>query len=237
MDQRWEFLAPWWKALKPCISFTLPETATADEYVWQVPDIVLKVTMATRRGSSQNEGTFRKKFQMVQEALALLVAVEHADYLVYDDILTYGCGITRSRSGEELDAAWIAAKFLLDVDVNRFENETDDEAIAYDLVRLCGTHQREHPSEEYLAALSQVAALDKNFEPGEPGVDIKIPVKLQFSSHTRVISDLASRDDAKKLSDIAKADARRSGRHTLRVRRKGLWSQGHFAVRQTSTEQ
>ncbi|KAE8993902.1 hypothetical protein PR002_g20100, partial [Phytophthora rubi] len=93
MKQRWEFLAPWWTALKPWIEYTNPETENMEEYVWDAPDIVLKVTMPTRRGTSKDEETFRRDFQKVQEALALITAVEHADYHAYDYILTKHCRI------------------------------------------------------------------------------------------------------------------------------------------------
>ncbi|EGZ08223.1 hypothetical protein PHYSODRAFT_306236 [Phytophthora sojae] len=162
--------------------------------------------MPNRRGSSQDEAAFRKQFQEVQEALALLVAVEHADYHAYDYILAHWSGVIRGRFGEELNAVCFERKFLLDLDVAKYENQTGVEAIAYDLVRFCGTRQREHPGEEYLSALRQIAALDKNLKPGEPGVDIKIPVKLQFSSHMSGMPAWNSRNDAKILVGVAEAE-------------------------------
>ncbi|EGZ08222.1 hypothetical protein PHYSODRAFT_306235 [Phytophthora sojae] len=206
LKQRWGFLTSWWEALKPCIAYAFPETARTEEHVWIAADIVLEVTMPNRRGSSRDETTFRKQFQEVQEALALLVAVEHADPRAYVHILTRCCGLVMGRFGEELKTVNIETRFLPDVDVAKSENQTDDGATVYDIVRFCGTHQREHPSEEYLAALSQIAALNEKLKPGEPGADITIPVKLQFSSDMKGIPAWASRDDASMFSDITRAE-------------------------------
>ncbi|KAE8971600.1 hypothetical protein PR002_g26773, partial [Phytophthora rubi] len=93
MGQRWGFLASWWTALKPCIEYEAYANGNTGEYVWDARDIVLEVTMPTRRGPRKDEETFRRDFQKVQEALALITAVEHADYHAYDYILTKHCRI------------------------------------------------------------------------------------------------------------------------------------------------
>ncbi|KAE8954151.1 hypothetical protein PR001_g32611, partial [Phytophthora rubi] len=91
-------------------------------------------------------------------------------------------------------------------DMASHETQTDEGAITYDLVRFCGTHQREHPSEEYLTALSQIAALDENLKPGEAGVDIRIPVKLQFETFMSGMRDSVSSDYAEIFAGITKAE-------------------------------
>lgn len=166
VEQRWGFLSPWWEALKSCIKYY--NQYSPDEYVWQLPEIVVKVAMPRRESSdSEDEAAFRRRFQEVREALALLVAVEHAVYDAYDHIFTEKCEVYHGRYGEEISEVSIAVKFILDVDEDGHEINADAaDSVEYDLVHLCGTDQREQPSEEYRTALSQIAALDENLKSG-----------------------------------------------------------------------
>ncbi|KAL4141050.1 hypothetical protein PRNP1_014172 [Phytophthora ramorum] len=109
-----------------------------------------------------------------------MAAVEHAAYQVWRYLLTQHCGVKFGKY-----EATFAVTFSLDVDVKGYVNENGK--IDYDSVCFCGTHQREHPSSEYLKALDRIAALDDNVNPGEPGVEIKIPVKLDLYTKSESI--------------------------------------------------
>ncbi|KAL4164350.1 hypothetical protein KRP22_004216 [Phytophthora ramorum] len=114
-----------------------------------------------------------------------MAAVEHADYRAWRYLLTQHCGVKLGKYGDELFEATIVVKFSLDVDVKGHVHENGK--IDYDSVRFCGTYQRKHPSKEYLKALDWIAALDDNVNPGEPGVEIKIPVKLDLYTKSESI--------------------------------------------------
>ncbi|KAG7379592.1 hypothetical protein PHYPSEUDO_008437 [Phytophthora pseudosyringae] len=148
-----------------------------EEYRWEILYIVFKV----------------------QEAVALLAAVQRVDYDAYGFLLSNQCGIDLGVDGEQLHDAPLAAQFVLDVDA---QGRQIDGAVAYDLVQFCGTNQREHPSDKYVQDLRKIAALDGTLQPDKPGVDIEIPVRLDCN----MISASRAYGIANILMDVANTE-------------------------------
>ncbi|EGZ08129.1 hypothetical protein PHYSODRAFT_306185 [Phytophthora sojae] len=134
----------------------------------------------------EDEVKFQREFQHVQEALALLSVVAHADYKVWRYLLEthgglYNVNLRREIStfGQKEDARYgdvIMPRFLLRTRVKAIKTMGNG-PFSSDLVRFCGPNLHDNPSEEYLDALSRIAALDPNLTADTPGVDIKAPVR------------------------------------------------------------
>ncbi|OWZ03849.1 hypothetical protein PHMEG_00024352 [Phytophthora megakarya] len=140
--------------------------------------LVPKVTLPRCNTEVENEITLfiRQEFQMVQEAVALLAVVGHIDYNAYDYLLSYHCKVWAVET-RTLPVPF-TLHVLLDVDKGRKRSSWK---LEFDLVRFCGTHLQMSPSDEYLSALNQIAALDDTTEPSP--VCIEIPVKLDFTRY------------------------------------------------------
>ncbi|KAE8915161.1 hypothetical protein PF003_g428 [Phytophthora fragariae] len=198
VKQRWGFLDPWWKTLAQHIEYCPILRLGA---LWGSHLFVLNVTMPVRResdGRTRDEATFRKEFQQVREALALLIAVEHADPKAYAYLLRKYWKIEPRHFG---DKPYETTHVALELDVGEQEPQTDEGFVKYDLVRFCGIQS---PSEEYVTALSQIVALAKTLK--VTPTDIEIPVKVMYGRYGDDESGATSREFAKDLMDIAQAE-------------------------------
>ncbi|OWZ12117.1 hypothetical protein PHMEG_00014768 [Phytophthora megakarya] len=205
MEERWDFMASWCQVLQQHFD-TTPYHMT-DEFVWEEGPQVFSVIFPRRRQfgyeeKDMDEPTFRREFHAVQEALALLVAVEHADHEVYEYLLLKGCSLW--EKGWIRTGIPIATRFLVTLDV---EGRKIDGMNEYDLVRLCGTHLQLNPSDEYLRTLRQIALLDENLAADAAGVCIEIPVKLRFTNDEKLVeSHFAEEEYADLLRDVTRAE-------------------------------
>lgn len=176
--------------LKKHVAFTFPER---EEERWDAGGRVLSVGMPRRFDDFQDdeeidfgdddEEEFLLQFRNIREALALLSAVAYVDNAAWKMLLSEFCGVKLHESAEDE----LPARFIVYMDMERRESPDWEDTWEYDLVELCGTHQRKHPSRPYVAALSRIAALDSNLKADSPGVDIAIPVHPYFSGNCRSI--------------------------------------------------
>ncbi|EGZ08246.1 hypothetical protein PHYSODRAFT_348117 [Phytophthora sojae] len=121
------------------------------------------------------EAEFRKRFQKMREAMALLAAVAYVDYDAWRYLLEKHCSSI----------------------TDTLRDSNDFETHEYDLVFLCGPHQRLHPSAEYQETLQRIAALDKNSQWKKSGCDFEVPVRVEFSVtgdelYTEALADVAT---------------------------------------------
>ncbi|KAE9273127.1 hypothetical protein PF008_g29923 [Phytophthora fragariae] len=201
VEQQWDFLVPWCQILQPRVHHHYD--SSTELYEWEVSEIELRVVMPRRRGihdeHEKDEATFCRQFRAVREAMALLIAVHHVDYLAYSHLMMEYCGVSVGDYGDELDDAPIASEFVVDLDVGAKEV---DGAVTDDLARQCGTDHRLHPSEEYLETLKKIAALDDKLKPGESGVEVDVAVKLRCTRW----SSVRDCSIASILLDVAKSE-------------------------------
>lgn len=113
--------------------------------------------------------------QQIREGLALLVAMKHVDPAAWRFTLVKYWNIDVGSEGERLFEEEIRARF--DLTLNLEGREQDDAVTDFDLVRFCGTHQREHGSDEYIDMLGRIASLDADLQRGNAGLDINIPFR------------------------------------------------------------
>ncbi|KAG7376495.1 hypothetical protein PHYPSEUDO_013293 [Phytophthora pseudosyringae] len=194
---RWAFLAPWCEVLKGELLYGRVALPWG---LWDTRRNTLNVTI--RRDVSAgnitiDETKFQLKLRKTREALALLAVVAHADYAAWGYLLIAHFGIDVGKEGEQKFDDKIPVKLFLCLDWER-----DDEAGDYDLVKFCGVDQRDHPSEVYLEALAEVAALNGNVKPDWRGVDVQVPVHVSFSTDRIKDMDVSARE----LTAVGKAE-------------------------------
>ncbi|ETI55773.1 hypothetical protein F443_01586 [Phytophthora nicotianae P1569] len=172
LERRWSFLASWCAALKGKLRYGCVAIKGG---LWETQRSTLHITL--RREDTEGDVTFnfQRKLRKTREALALLAAVEHADYTAWRHLLTVHCGIDVGKEGEEKFEDRIPVRFLLCVDLK------EEDSIEYDLVKFCGVDQR-NSSQEFYQTLAKITALDKNIHPDRRGIDIEIPVQVFFST-------------------------------------------------------
>ncbi|KAE8960826.1 hypothetical protein PR003_g31274 [Phytophthora rubi] len=114
VEQQWGFLVPWCQILQPRVHHHYD--SSTELYEWEVSEIELRVVMPRRRGihdeHEKDEATFCRQFRAVREAMALLIAVHHVDYLAYSHLMMEYCGVSVGDYGDELDDAPIASEFV-----------------------------------------------------------------------------------------------------------------------------
>ncbi|OWZ19723.1 hypothetical protein PHMEG_0005976 [Phytophthora megakarya] len=190
LEHRWGFLSSWCALLKKRISYTWPGR---EEEMWDLQKRQLSVSLPTHFDASDSEESeedlfffdeedddnFRRKFQNLREALALLSAVAHVDQSAWKYLLTTYCGLKFDNEDDE-----IPAQFQIYLNLEGRESLKWADTFDFDLVKICGTHQRKHPSRNYLNALKRIAFWDGIINGGGrmdlPGKDIYIPVRPYF---------------------------------------------------------
>ncbi|KAG2784946.1 hypothetical protein Pcac1_g5642 [Phytophthora cactorum] len=198
LEHRWCFLAPWCEVLKGKLRYGCVAVKGG---LWDTKRNTLHVTI--RRDDIEGnilleKHNFQQKLRKTREALALLAALEHADYTAWRYLLTVHCGINVGKAGEENIEDRIPVKFLLCLDLN---GRKEKDSVGYDLVKFCGVDQRDS-SEEFLETMAKIAALDKRIQPDWRGIDIEIPVQVFFSTDRLKPMEVS----AKELLDYGEAE-------------------------------
>ncbi|KAF1786557.1 EGF-like domain, extracellular [Phytophthora cactorum] len=198
LEHRWCFLAPWCEVLKGKLRYGCVAVKGG---LWDTERNTLHVTI--RRDDIEGnilleKHNFQQKLRKTREALALLAALEHADYTAWRYLLTVHCGIDVGKAGEEKFEDRIPVKFLLCLDLN---GRKEKDSVGYDLVKFCGVDQRDS-SEEFLETMAKIAALDKRIQPDWRGIDIEIPVQVFFSTDRLKPMEVS----AKELLDYGEAE-------------------------------
>ncbi|ETI55757.1 hypothetical protein F443_01603 [Phytophthora nicotianae P1569] len=104
------FLASWCAALKGKLRYGCVSIKGG---LWATQRSTLHITL--RREDTEGDVTFdfQRKLRKTREALALLAAVEHADYTAWRHLLTVHRGIDVGKEGEEKFEDRIPKKTLL----------------------------------------------------------------------------------------------------------------------------
>jgi len=108
--------------------------------------------------------------------------VAYVDDKAWKYLLRGHCAVTIAMrgpwgcKGDEDMAKPLPAKFIVLMDTD------GDQQGKADLVKLCGVHQRQHPSPQYRAALTKIAALSDKLALRGRSVDVHIPVQFHASS-------------------------------------------------------
>lgn len=90
--------------------------------------------------------------------------------------------------------------FKLNVDLDGRVDSQDPTKVDFDLVRLCGAHQAEDASPEFIGAMKKIARVNQK-QNGDTKVDIKIPVRVDFSERNEL-----SEDPMRDLTRVARAE-------------------------------
>ncbi|GMF23870.1 unnamed protein product [Phytophthora lilii] len=208
MEERWGFLAPWCATLKGRFSYSPPDQ---EGELWNTRKRALIVSLP-RRGrldeenyelDPEEESKFKKEFQRVQEALALLSVVAHFDYDAWRYLLEEHCGLyvaqprgdyrtfgqkTEARYGDE-----IPARFLLHMHLKGRTYKEDGVSFDSDLVSFCGFALHSDPSEEYVKALAEIEALDGIIL---ETTDVKVPVRVSWGGSVQLLEHIWKAEQA-----------------------------------------
>jgi hypothetical protein len=77
----------------------------------------------------------------------------------------------------------------------------------YDLVNLCGPEQWDFTGREYEAALAKIASINDVLAPGNPGVEVEIPVQIFFTLNEDMIYPQEAEDVTRQLDMLALCEA------------------------------
>ncbi|EGZ08108.1 hypothetical protein PHYSODRAFT_339961 [Phytophthora sojae] len=196
IEERWGFLLPWCEVLKGRIEYRFPKHeegvawATRGRYLCVILPEGERLDEEDYEMSPDDEVKFQRELKHVQEALALLSVVAYVDYKVWRYLLETHCGLYSVGQSEEARYAnVIVPRFLLKTRVKALQS-TENGSFNSALVQFCGTSLYDNPSDEYLDALSRIAALDPNLTSDSPGVDVKVPVRVRWHRSIRLLEDI-----------------------------------------------
>lgn len=169
LADRWSFLDRWCLPLRGHIK--LDALACEGACFFDTWTNHLLVTICKYEKDVQQ---YWRKVQLVREGLALLAAVAYVDDAAWKFLLLNSCQVAPSYPSDTSFERDVPAKFVVLRRLLPGEAERQDEQ---ELVYLCGVHQREHPSPEYLDALKRIAEIS-----GRKSGDVLVPVRVHTST-------------------------------------------------------
>jgi hypothetical protein len=193
----WNFLAPWCAALKHHVDFGALEVK---EGPWEEHNFRVQVSLP-RRAFFDSDFDFKRAFHQVRDALKLIAAAAAVEKKTFRHLLKTFCAVDFGKMGEPKFEQEVQVAYLVTLDMG--VGLSGD----YDLVNLCGPEQWDFTGREYEAALAKIASINDVLAPGNPGVEVEIPVQIFFTLNEDMIYPQEAEDVTRQLDMLALCEA------------------------------